>query len=85
MAHTLKTLQSARFELRAHTDDQGASDNNLALSQRRANTVKHYLQLRGVRANQVDAKGYGEAKPVSDNTTAEGRRRNRRVELAAIP
>ena len=54
---------------------------NLKLSQRRASAVRDYLISQGVAAERLTAKGYGEASPVADNNTEEGRFKNRRVEL----
>lgn len=63
-----------------HTDSQGADAYNLKLSQSRADAVKASLITKyGVSAERVNAFGYGETKPVADNTTADGREQNRRV------
>ncbi|HHO75928.1 MAG TPA: OmpA family protein [Deltaproteobacteria bacterium] len=70
------------LEVQGHTDDQGADDYNLKLSQSRAETVVAYLGLFGIDAGRLAPKGYGESKPVEPNTTEEGRAKNRRVELA---
>ena len=71
--------KSLRVE--AHTDDQGSDAVNQALSQRRADAVKKALADSGIAASRITAVGRGEAAPVADNTTAEGRARNRRVEI----
>lgn len=63
-----------------HTDSQGADAYNQKLSQSRADSVKAMLITKyGVSADQVKAVGYGEAQPIADNTTADGREQNRRV------
>jgi OOP family OmpA-OmpF porin len=63
-----------------HTDSQGADAYNLKLSQSRADAVKASLIAKyGVSAERVNAFGYGETKPVADNSTADGREQNRRV------
>ena len=72
------------FEIGAHTDNQGTKANNQRLSRKRADAVRHYLMLRGVGPNQIQAKGYGESTPLGDNRTLEGRRINRRVELSEL-
>lgn len=70
-----------RIEIRGHTDDQGTDSDNLALSMDRAFEVKGLLERNGVDGKRVTAKGYGESKPVSSNTSAEGRAKNRRTEF----
>ncbi len=69
--------------IEGHTDSQGGSASNQALSQKRADAVKAYLVSKGISSSRLSAIGYGEARPVADNTTSTGRERNRRV--AFIP
>lgn len=64
-----------------HTDSVGAKAYNDRLSLRRAQTVRSYLASKGLHASQFDVQGYGFSKPVASNATAEGRARNRRVEV----
>ena len=64
-----------------HTDNVGSDAVNIPLSERRANAVREYLLTRGLSANRVETKGYGSDKPIADNSTIEGRGRNRRVEI----
>lgn len=64
-----------------HTDSTGSEEHNLALSERRATAVRNHLIGRGVDAARITALGYGEGRPIADNGSAEGRRRNRRVDL----
>lgn len=70
---------SVGAEVQGHTDSQGADATNQALSQTRAEAVRDYLVGQGVDAAQLTPRGYGEAEPIADNDTAEGRARNRRV------
>ena len=64
-----------------HSDNSGADDVNIPLSEKRAAAVKEYLLGKGLKADRVETKGFGSSKPVSDNSTADGRSRNRRVEI----
>lgn len=67
--------------IEGHTDNVGSDANNLLLSQKRANAVKTLLVERGVDASRIDARFFGETKPVASNDTPEGRQQNRRVEM----
>ncbi|WP_340677967.1 OmpA family protein, partial [Paraglaciecola sp.] len=67
--------------IEGHTDNVGASDINMLLSQRRANAIKDYLQSQGVAGARMDAVGKGEEFPVTDNSTSPKRQQNRRVEV----
>ena len=80
----LKENPGLTLEVQGHTDDQGADDYNMDLSQRRAETVVSYLGLFGIDAARLTPKGYGESAPVAPNTTEEGRAQNRRVELVKL-
>ena len=80
----LKENPELKLEIQGHTDDQGADDYNLKLSQRRADTVVTYLGLFGIGSKRLTPKGFGESKPVMPNTTEEGRANNRRVELVKL-
>ena len=80
-AATLKEWGEVKVEVAGHTDSTSSDEYNLSLSQRRAETVRAYLIDKGVAADRLTAKGYGEANPVADNATEEGRFKNRRVEL----
>ena len=72
-------LPDARIAISGHTDSKGSDTYNLALSERRANSVKTHLIGVGVSAAIITSKGYGESDPVSSNDTAEGRSKNRRI------
>ena len=72
-------------EVAGHTDSTGSDSHNMALSQRRANTVGEYLYTQGIMDQRIIAVGMGEHHPVADNTTAEGREMNRRVEITLVP
>jgi outer membrane protein OmpA-like peptidoglycan-associated protein len=64
-----------------HTDSNGSHDHNQKLSTARAESVKKYLIDHGVAADRLAAKGYGQDRPIADNTTDAGRAENRRVEI----
>ena len=71
-----------KLRVEGHTDNVGASASNKVLSEKRAEAVKTWLASHGVAADRLLASGFGDAKPVADNATDEGRAKNRRVELA---
>ena len=64
-----------------HTDNSGSDAVNTPLSEKRANAVKAYLLKKGMATNRVEAKGYGSAKPIADNSSEAGKSKNRRVEI----
>ena len=80
-AAVLKAKPDLTVEVEGHTDNTGADDANLALSQRRAQAVVARLVALGVPAKQMTAKGYGASRPIASNDTPAGKQRNRRVEL----
>ena len=65
-----------------HTDATGSDDYNQSLSERRARSAARYLMDQGVPMERITTEGLGEVEPVAENTTAEGRSANRRVEVA---
>ena len=67
--------------IEGYTDSKGSQSRNIDLSQRRAESVRSYLISRGLQADRVVAKGMGPDRPIADNTSAEGRANNRRVEI----
>ncbi|MFK8081448.1 MAG: OmpA family protein [Granulosicoccus sp.] len=84
VAIALGRLPDNLYRIAAHTDNAGYVQNNQTLSDSRAAAIRHYLMLRGLGPNQIQARGYGETSPAHDNRNAEGRRANRRVELQLI-
>lgn len=80
----LKTNPSIRVAIQGHTDDVGDDAANLALSENRARAVYEYLVSTGIGAARLSYKGYGETKPVSDNTSEAGRAKNRRTEFLIL-
>jgi len=67
--------------IEGHTDTTGSADFNMKLSQQRADTVREFLISQGLSPDTITAKGMGEDNPVADNSTAAGRKQNRRVEI----
>ncbi|MDQ1315719.1 MAG: OmpA-like protein [Pseudomonadota bacterium] len=80
----LEKWGNVNVEVAGHTDSRGSDEYNVDLSQRRAEAVRNYLISKGIAAERLSAKGYGESRPVADNATDEGRFMNRRVELVQI-
>jgi OmpA-OmpF porin, OOP family len=77
----LKEQPKRDIRIEGHTDSSGDKSYNLDLSQRRADAVRDFLIENGIGAERITARGQGEEKAVAANTTAEGRRENRRVEI----
>lgn len=82
LATTLNKYDDTEVLIEGHTDADGADAYNESLSERRARAVATALQAQGVGAGRITTKGYGEVQPVGDNTSAEGKAQNRRVEVA---
>lgn len=72
---------SLRLMIEGHTDSTGSAELNQSLSEKRAGSVMEYLLKQGLNADALAARGLGMDKPVAENTTAEGRQKNRRVEI----
>ena len=82
LASQLRQINDVKYEVAGYTDTSGNTEANQKLSQLRADAVVDYLVKKlGVDASKLSAVGYGEANPIADNATPEGRTLNRRVEL----
>jgi outer membrane protein OmpA-like peptidoglycan-associated protein len=82
--NTLNAYPEMKVEIRGYTDSRGDRYYNMRLSQRRADTVKNWLVGNGISSARVRAIGYGPDNPITTNSTADGRRRNRRIEFVNI-
>jgi len=80
----LKDFEKLTLVIEGHTDSIGPEQANQRLSQARADAVRDYLLKKGIEADRVEAKGYGESKPIADNKTREGRAENRRIEFRIL-
>ena len=74
---------TAEFDVEGHTDSVGRADFNMSLSQKRAEAVVEYLKGHGVKC-KLNARGYGETRPIASNRTRSGRAQNRRVEIILV-
>jgi outer membrane protein OmpA-like peptidoglycan-associated protein len=77
----LTKFPDVNLEIQSHTDDTRDEENNINLSQARAQSVVDYLIRKGIEANRLHAIGFGGKKPIADNKKKAGRAMNRRVEL----
>jgi outer membrane protein OmpA-like peptidoglycan-associated protein len=75
----------SKMVVEGHTDSQGGAAYNQDLSQHRAQAVRDYLVTRGIASDRITAQGFGPTRSVADNTSAEGRANNRRVEIVVQP
>jgi len=80
-AAKMKNLKVDSISVIGHTDNVGTDAYNQKLSERRADAVKNYLVGKGVSAGTIQTQGKGESQPVADNKTADGRAKNRRVDV----
>jgi outer membrane protein OmpA-like peptidoglycan-associated protein len=80
----LKANPSLVIEIGGHTDNTGAKQKNLSLSQNRAKAVLDYLVSQGIPATKLSSKGYADTQPMADNKTEAGRQQNRRTEFKIV-
>jgi outer membrane protein OmpA-like peptidoglycan-associated protein len=81
IAQLMKDNGDLQFEVQGHTDNTGTVVGNQRLSEQRAQAIVNKLVEMGVAANRLSAKGMGQSAPLADNSTDEGRAKNRRVEF----
>lgn len=84
VARMMKTFPEMRIKIIGHTDNVGSDKYNKNLSQQRARSVAKYLNSQGIKMNRMETEGFGESYPIDDNSTQEGRFRNRRVEIEVL-
>ena len=84
IAQRIAALGNKTVEVIGHTDNAGNPNNNLILSRARAEAVKAYLIQKGITPERIITNGLGDAQPVADNETPEGRTRNRRIEFRIV-
>jgi len=77
----LLLMPDLNLRIEGHTDSTGTPSGNLRLSQKRADSVFDFISGQGITATRMTTAGYGQDKPIADNTTNEGRKKNRRVEI----
>jgi OOP family OmpA-OmpF porin len=82
--NTLVMNPNMKIEIAGHTDSDGAAKDNLILSQHRSESVMNYLIKMGLDPKRVEAKGYGEYKPIVPNDNAPNKARNRRTEIRVL-
>lgn len=81
----LKSMDRMVFvEIQGHTDSRGSEQYNEVLGARRAEAARDYIHDKGIPLNLMSVISYGESKPIADNSTAEGRASNRRVEILVL-
>ena len=81
VAGILRVYQELHVSVEGHTDNTGSAEHNRKLSEQRAKNVLDFLVAQGIDGSRLVSKGYGMSVPVADNSTKEGRQKNRRVDL----
>ena len=81
---TMRAYPDMKVEIRGYTDNSGRYYKNMELSLARAQAVRDWLINKGMNADNLTAKGFGEEYPIADNATEEGRRKNRRIEFVRV-
>lgn len=84
MAVALNKVSGKKVKIIGHTDSSGDANKNYTLSQQRADAVKNYLIAKNIPETSLSTEGKGASVPVADNATAEGRKKNRRIEFEVL-
>lgn len=85
VAQSMNEYPNSLIDVYGHTDSTGSDAYNQTLSENRARTVANFLISQGVSSSRIRSQGFGETMPVASNDTAEGRTKNRRVEIKIVP
>lgn len=84
MAVALNRVGAKKVKIIGHTDSSGDANKNTVLSQARAVVVQDYLVTKNITADRLSTEGKGSSQPVADNATADGRKKNRRIEFEVL-
>lgn len=84
LAEVLNKRPEWKLQIAGHTDNVGDAQKNLILSKKRAEAVKRFMESKGISGDRLSVLYFGETQPIADNSTAEGRQKNRRVEMTII-
>ena len=84
LADVLVKRPEWKLQIAGHTDNVGNDQQNLILSKKRAESVKRFMESKGIDAERLSVLYFGETQPIADNDTPEGRQKNRRVEMTII-
>jgi outer membrane protein OmpA-like peptidoglycan-associated protein len=84
LAEVMKNRHEFKLSLSGHTDNVGKPASNLTLSKNRTMAVKNFLVKKGVESGRIKTEWFGQTIPIADNTTPEGRQKNRRVEMKIV-
>ena len=84
LVEMLKANPTLKISIEGHTDNVGTAAANQTLSENRAKAVMNAIIAVGISATQLSAKGWGATKPIADNTTDDGKAKNRRVEIVKV-
>lgn len=80
----MKSNPKIKISVEGHTDSEGHAADNQKLSENRAKSVRQFLIKQGIEATRIQWKGFGQDRPIDDNSTELGRSRNRRTELRIL-
>jgi outer membrane protein OmpA-like peptidoglycan-associated protein len=85
IAKVMNKYEKTYLSIQGHTDSTGKDSYNMTLSEQRAQSVKGYLVNQQILATRINTRGYGETQPIASNDRANGRAKNRRVEIQIVP